>query len=99
MERMYTGSTSGRDNSNAARLLRSRVRLRSGAQSIVAMVQSRLYRKDVRPVGGFGMRRVDMIELRPLTKKQIKKYLRIGKQVMRFYGIKQKAAMHEGGLR
>ena len=44
-------------------------------------------------------KRIDIIELREPTKKQIKKYLRIRRQVKRFYGIKQKAAMHKGGLK
>jgi hypothetical protein len=44
-------------------------------------------------------KRTDIIGLEPVTKKQVKKYLRIHKQVKRFYGIPQKPAMHKGGLR
>ena len=44
-------------------------------------------------------KRIDIIALKPVTKKQVKKYLRIYKQVRRFYGVPQKPAMHKGGLR
>jgi type II secretory pathway predicted ATPase ExeA len=44
-------------------------------------------------------KRIDIIGLKPVTKKQVRKYLRIHKQVRRFYGIPQKPAMHKGGLR
>jgi ribosomal protein S6 len=39
------------------------------------------------------------IDIPPLTPKKIKKCWRIRKQVLRFYGIKQKGSMKKGGLR
>lgn len=44
-------------------------------------------------------KRTDIIGLEPVTKKQVRKYLRIHKQVRLFYGVPQKPAMHKGGLR
>ena len=44
-------------------------------------------------------KRIDIVGLEPVTKKQVRKYLRIYKQVRRVYGVPQKPAMHKGGLR
>lgn len=45
------------------------------------------------------MIRTDIIQLQPITKKEIKKYLKIHKEVLRYYGIRSKGAMHKGVLK